>query len=227
MGADGQNQFASITTSFLAYLPSLLAGIGLVLLGLLVGWVAKKVIVQLVVLLRVDRMLLRSRWKEDLKKADVRYSLYNFVGNFAFAMFFLIFLDNAFIAWKLTLLSDLLGKGILYLPTVIIAAVIWGLGWFASSWIHRSVLHTLLGEDVPRAALVARFIKAVFVLFFSAMAMVELDVAKEIVIIRLRGDNRVAGSHRCHGRRARGQRLLPRGRGLGPGRAAKGRERGK
>jgi hypothetical protein len=183
MGTEGQNQFTSITSSFLAYLPNLLAGLGLLLLGLVFGWLLKKFVVQLTVILRLDRMLARSRWKDDLKKADVRHSLYNLAGNIVFALIFLIFLDNAFIAWKLTLLSDLLGKGILFLPKIIIAAVIWGLGWLVSAWVQRSIARILLGEEIPRAALIARFIKSVLLLFFTAMAMVELDLAREIVII--------------------------------------------
>jgi hypothetical protein len=183
MGAEGQNQFASITSSFVAFLPSLLGGLGLVLLGLILGWLMKKAIVQLAMVLRLDRVLSRSRWKDDLKKADVRFSLYNLAGNFVFAVVLLIFLDNAFIAWKLTMLSDLLSMGILYLPKLIIAAVIWGLGWLVSSGAQRSVTRTLLGEGIPRASLISRFIKSVLMLFFTSMAMVELNIAREIVII--------------------------------------------
>jgi len=128
-------------------------------------------------------MLSGSRWKDNLKKADIRYSLYYMVGNVAFALIFLIFLDHAFIAWKLTILSDLLGKGIVFLPKMIIAATIWGLGWLVSSWVQRSVLRVLLGEDIPRASLIARFVKSVLILFFTAMALVELNLAREIVIL--------------------------------------------
>ena len=38
-------------------------------------------------------------------------------------------------------------------------------------------------ENVPKASLIARFIKSVILLFFFAMALVEIDVAKEIVTI--------------------------------------------
>ncbi len=178
-----QDQFIGLADNILAYLPNLLAGIVLVLIGWIAGWLIKRVLVQLSVLLRIDRFMRRSRWEADFAKADVRYGIYNFIGNTGYALVFLIFLDNALIAWKLTMLSDLLSKGILFLPKIIIAAAIFGLGWLLSFWAEKSIFKSLLREDVPRPTLIARFIRIIVLLFFTAVALVELDVAHEIVII--------------------------------------------
>jgi hypothetical protein len=178
-----QDQFLSFADSLLAYLPNLLGGIVLLLLGWLAGWIVKRILFQISIMLRVDRYFRRSRFRSDFAKADVRYSLYNFIGNIGFAIIFLIFLDNALLAWKLNVLTDLLSKGILFLPKVIIASVTFGIGWFVASWIQTSMLKTLNREEVPRASLISRFIKGVLLIFFSAISLVELDVAREIVII--------------------------------------------
>jgi len=178
-----QDQFLGFTDSLLAYLPNLLGGIVLVLLGWLLGWIIKRMLVQILVLLRIDRYLKRSRFKTDFSKADVRYSLYNFFGNIGFAVIFLIFLDNALLAWKLNIITDLLSKGILFLPKIIIAAVIFGMGGLISWWAQISVLKSLTREDIPRASLISRFVRSILMIFFSAISLVELDVAREIVII--------------------------------------------
>jgi hypothetical protein len=177
------DQFIGLTDNIIAYLPNLLAGIILVLIGWIAGWLVKKVLVQVSILLRVDRFLRRSRWEADFSKADVRYGFYNLIGSIGYAIIFLLFLDNALIAWKLTMLSDLLSSGILYLPKIIIAVSIFGLGWLLSFWAQKSILKSLYKEEVPRASLISKFIKIILLLFFSAIALVELDVASEIVII--------------------------------------------
>jgi hypothetical protein len=164
-------------------LPSLLAGILLIIIGWIAGWLIKKVLVQLSILLRIDRFLRRSRWEADFAKADVRYGLYNLIGNIGYALVFLLFLDNALIAWKLNMLSDLLSKGILFLPKLIIAAAIFSLGWLLAFWVEKSMLKILYREEIPRASLISKFIKIILILFFSAIALVEIDVAREIVII--------------------------------------------
>jgi Mechanosensitive ion channel, conserved TM helix len=177
------DQFIGLADNIIAYLPSLLAGLVLVLIGLIAGWIIKRILVQLSVLVRIDRFLGRSRWKTDFAKADVRYGLYNLIGNIGFTLVFLLFLDNALIAWNLTILSDLLSKLILFLPKIIIAVSIFGLGWLISFWAEKSLLKSLHREEIPRASLIARFIKVILMLFFSAIALAELDVAREIVII--------------------------------------------
>jgi hypothetical protein len=153
------------------------------LIGLLAGWLIKRILIQISVMIRVDRFLRRSRWEADFAKADVRYGIYNLIGNIGFALVFLLFLDNAFIALKLNILADLLSKGILFLPKILIAASIFGLGWLLAFWAEKSMLKILYRENIPRASLISKFVKIILLLFFSAIALVELDVAHDIVVI--------------------------------------------
>ena len=178
-----QDPFSRFSDILLTYLPNLVCGIILILLGWLVGWIIKRILVQLSLMLHIDRFLKRSRFSTDFSKADIRFSLYNLIGNIGFAIIFLIFLDFALLTWKLNILSDLLGEGILFLPKVIIALIIFGIGWFLASLAQLSVLKTLHREEIPRASLISRFIKSILLIFFSSISLVELDVAREIVII--------------------------------------------
>ncbi len=175
--------FVSLVDKFIKYLPDLLAGIVLVLIGWFLGWFVKRVIIQLAVILRLERFLIRFRWGRDFSKGDVRFGFYSFLGNIAFFIIFIIFVNNALSAWKLTVLSDLMEKSILFLPRIIIALILFGLGWLISVWASQAIQKALRREDIPRATLISKFIKGVLLLFFSAMALVELDIAREIVII--------------------------------------------
>lgn len=178
-----QDQFLGLAGNIIGYLPSLLAGIVLVLVGWGAGWLIKRILVQISILLRIDRFIRRSRWEADFARADVRYGLYNLIGNIGYTLVFLLFLDNALVAWKLKILSDLLSQGILFLPKIIIAFLIFILGWLLAFWVERSIFKSLYREKVPRASLISKFVKIILLLFFSAIALVELDVAREIVII--------------------------------------------
>jgi hypothetical protein len=178
-----QDQFVGLADSLLAYLPNFIGGIVLIVIGVLAGWLIKRLLVQFSIILRIDRFSKRTRFEAEISKADVRYGLYNLIGNIGFVIVFLIFLDNALLTWKLKILSDLLSKGILFLPKVIIAVVIFGLGWLLASWVQISVLKSLHREEIPRAPLISKFIKSILLIFFSAISLVELDVAREIIII--------------------------------------------
>jgi Mechanosensitive ion channel, conserved TM helix len=177
------NLLINLADKFIGYLPDLLGGLILVILGWFLGWFAKRVVVQLSIILRLERFLISFRWGQGFSRGDVRYGFYNFLGNIVFFIIFLIFLNTAFSAWRLNVLSDLLGKGILFLPRIMISLIMFGVGWLISSWSAQAMYKSLHREEIPRATLIANFIKAVLLVFFSAIALVELNIAREIVII--------------------------------------------
>ena len=172
-----------VTEKLIAYLPNLVAGIVLIAIGWFLGWLVKRVVVQVLLVLRFDRLLRRFKWGAGFAKADVRYAFAEFVGNGAFLIIFLILLNASLEALQLTVISDVLRQGVLFIPKLFVAGVIFGLGWLLAGWIAGTIQRALTKEGVPRATLIARFTKVVIMLFFSAMALTELDIAREIVII--------------------------------------------
>lgn len=178
-----RQHFLNQIDEVIAYLPSLLAGLILLVIGVVLGWVAKRVVMQIAFLLRLDRFLIGFRWGKDFARADVRYGFYNFIGNVVFFIVVLAFLGSALSVWKLTALSNLLSDGILFFPRVAVALLIFGLGWLVAAGASRALHRGLLRERVPRARLLSRIAKSMLVIFFSAMALTELAVARQIVII--------------------------------------------
>ena len=183
MNKNVQDLIYGLWETIIDYLPNLLAGLLLILVGWVIGWFVKRIFIQLLVILRFDRLFTRLKWKNALSKADIRYALYNFLGNIVFFIVFLIFLNSAFDALKLVVLSRLIEHGVLFIPRLIVAFVIFGTGWFIASRTSAAVLHALLKEHVPNHSLISRVVKFIIIFFFSAMALVELDVASNIVII--------------------------------------------
>jgi hypothetical protein len=174
------NKFAE---KFIASLPGILAGIFLLVAGWAAGWFAKRITIRLCSVLHLEKIMTRFRWGEDFSKADVRYGFYAFFGNVAFIIVFLIFMIFAFETWDLTILSNFLERGISFLPKILIAIFLFGFGWLIASASSNAVLKALRRENIPRAVLAARFMKAEIILFFSATALAELDVARDIVVI--------------------------------------------
>jgi len=178
-----RDPFSGFAQSIIDYLPSLLAGLILVGVGLLLGWIVKRVVFQLCVILRLERLLRAFRWGEQFSKADVRHALFNTIGNVAYFLVLLVFLNAALATMQLTVLSNLIERSVIIIPRLVIAMTIVGIGWVIARSVSLTVKKALTKEDIPRATLIARFTKSVLLLFFSAMALVELNIAREIVII--------------------------------------------
>jgi Mechanosensitive ion channel, conserved TM helix len=178
-----ENLFYEFGQKIIGYLPNAVAGLLLLGVGWFIGWFLKRVIIRLLIVLRLDRLLRKFEWGEDLSKGDVRYAFYNVVGNAVFLIIFLIFLSGAFAVMNLSVLSELLQSGIYFLPKLVIALVIFIIGWLVATSGGKAIRKALVREEIPRATLIARFSKMILLLFFSAMALAELDIAREIVVI--------------------------------------------
>ncbi len=118
-----------------------------------------------------------------MSKADVRYAIYHMIGNVFFVIVFLIFLDAALSAMKLIVLSKLIENSVLIIPKIILALTIFGLGWLIASRSSTAIAHALIKENIPHSSLIARFAKFLFITFFFAVALIELEIATTIVVI--------------------------------------------
>ncbi len=178
-----QQMFQNIGNTISEYLPGFFGGLFLVILGLALGWLVKRIIIQLAVILRLERFFIRFRWAKDFSKGDVRYGFYSFIGGLVSWFIFLFFLNEAFRLWKLTALSDLLKNALLFIPKLSIALLVLGLGWFIAAAVFAVTQKAFRRERIPRASLIAGFIRMVVLIFFTAMALAELNIAREIVVI--------------------------------------------
>lgn len=170
-----------IIAGMAGYLPTLLAGLLVLLLGLAVAWVGSKLLVRLLGLMRLDRVLGRLGWGRALEKGDVRHSLFELLGTMFGVLIFLIFLDSAVTIWKLTVLSRLLERLVLLVPQLLTASIILLAGWGIAAAVSRAVLRALHQEEFGRAQLVVRIIRAAILLMAAAIALVQLEIAVGIV----------------------------------------------
>jgi Mechanosensitive ion channel, conserved TM helix len=175
--------FLDYGNRFIGYLPKLFFGILLLGIGWFLAWAAKRVVIQLCVILKLEYFLTRFAWGKDFSKADLRFGFYNLLGNAAFIIVFLLFMDLALITWDLQFLSDLLADGILIFPRVASALVIFGIGWLIAVPASRALRRVLWQGNIPFAPVISQYVRIVIVLFFTGMALAQLNIARDIVVI--------------------------------------------
>jgi hypothetical protein len=170
-----------ITQNIVGYLPTLLAGLIVLVLGALVAWAVAKLTVRVLIFLRLDRVIVRFGWGRALEKGDVRHSLFGLLGMILGLVIFLVFLENAILLWKLSVLYDLLNRLIVLIPQLIAVALILLIGWAAAGAASRALQRALVQEEFGRARFVARLVRAALLVVVCAIALVELGIAETIV----------------------------------------------
>lgn len=164
-----------------SYLPTLLAGLIVLVLGGIVAWIVARLVVRILIFLRLDRVIVRFGWSRALEKGDVRHSLFGLVGTILGFLVFLVFLENAIVLWKLTVLSQLLENLIRLIPQLIIAAIILLVGWAVAGAASRAVHRALVQEEFAQARLAAKIVRAAILVITCAIVLVEMDIAATIV----------------------------------------------
>ena len=175
------NSVRDVVSNVVAYLPTLLAGVIVLVLGAIVAWILAKLLVRILIFLRLDRVITRLGWGRALEKGDVRHSLFGLIGGVFGVLLFLVFLDNAVVIWKLTVLSELLEKLVNLIPQLITAGIILLIGWGMAGAVSRGVQRGLVQEEFERARLAAQIVRAAVLVIACAIALVELNVAVVIV----------------------------------------------
>jgi hypothetical protein len=172
-----------LMSRLIGYFPKLLAGLAILAVGWLLAWLTKRLVIHIAAILKLEQFLGRTRWKAAFEKADVRYGFYNFLGNLSFVSIFLIFFNLTLIAWDLKFLSDIFGNAILLIPRFVEAFVIFGIGWLIARWAGHTLYKVMISENFQYASEIAFYAKVMLIVFFSAIALTELNIAKEIVLI--------------------------------------------
>jgi uncharacterized membrane protein (DUF485 family) len=168
--------------TIVAFLPDLLSGLLVLLAGLVVAWLAARVVVRVLTWLRLHRVVERFRWGRALGKGDVRHALYSLVGGLVAAFTFLVFLNRALALWQLTVLSRLLERLVLLVPDLLLAGLILLVGAGLAAVAARSVRRGLFEEGLLRATLVARIVRAAILVLTFAVALIQLNIAPQLIL---------------------------------------------
>ncbi len=164
------------------YLPALTGGLVVLGLGIVTGWILKRIVVRVLIWLRLDRLGGRYGWRAAFGKGDVRAALYELVGSVAMALAVLVFLENALQIWGLTVLAQQVDQIISYVPNLVLAALIIGLGLVLVNTLAERVEDALEEEDAPHPRLLARILKAALMAIIIALGLWQLNFAREIVL---------------------------------------------
>ena len=176
------DQIPDLHQQFTEYLPTLAGGLVVLALGIAIGWIAKRATIRILIWLRLDRLGGRFGWQAAFGKGDVRAALYEILGTVAMALVVLLFLGEALQIWGLQGLSTMLDQFILYVPNLALVGLIVGIGFWLANTVARRVEEALDDEGVNKAQLLAKILKSALIAVVVALALWQLNLAREIVL---------------------------------------------
>lgn len=166
-----------------AVLPAILAMLTLVAVGLVLGWLAARLLVRLAQAVAFDRRAEGWGLAPSLRRAGIRRPPSEALGLTVFWGIFLVFATMGVDALAIPGTWRMTGFIFTWLPSILGAALILVIGWLTANFLGQGVLIAAVNAGVPEARYLARAARWGVLLFTFAMAMTHLGIAKEMVLV--------------------------------------------
>lgn len=166
-----------------AILPGLLAMVTLVLVGLALGWLARRVVTRVARALGFDRQTERWGLGASMRRAGIVRSPADTLGILCSWAIFVLFASLG-----IDMLADpgsRTGTAFLisFLPPLFAAVLIVLVGWLVANFVGQGILIAAVNAGLPEARLLARAAHWGVLLFAIATALTHLGIGKEMVLV--------------------------------------------
>jgi hypothetical protein len=166
-----------------SFIPNILAGIVILLIGIILGSIVKRVIVELFNVLRIEAYLK----KYGIPEAKKEFTWTNIISEVARWFVIILFLVPTADVWGLPQVTTLLNTFLLYLPNVFVAAIIALVGLVLARLAHDVVLASTREVSPDGSQAIASIVRWAITVFVMLAVLNQLGVAQDLVRILFTG----------------------------------------
>ena len=167
----------------LVVLPNVLAMSIIFAAGLAVAWTASQTMERLLRVVGLDRLSDRLGVTSALWRGGVKTDPSRLVGQAAYWIVMIFATVAALGALNLQPINDVAKSFLAYVPHLVTAALILIAGWLLSNFVSQAVLIAAVNAGLPPARLVATCSRWGIQLLAVAMALEQLGIAQNIVVV--------------------------------------------
>ena len=166
-----------------AGLSNLMGVVILILLGLLVGWLAKELVYRALRALRFDRLCDRTGVSLEIERLGIARSCSYLAGQIVQGLIIVTFLLAGLNATRSQWTMNLVERFFLYLPHLLAALLILVVGTLISRFLGRSVLIAAVNAHLPSARLLANLTRFFVIALTAVAALDELGIGRTTIIV--------------------------------------------
>ncbi|MBI2034302.1 MAG: hypothetical protein HYT11_01055 [Candidatus Levybacteria bacterium] len=166
-----------------SFIPNFIAGIIILLIGVILASIVKKIVTQLSNALKIESYLKQYGVPEARKE----FTWTNILSEIARWFVIVIFLIPTAEVWGLPQVTTILNTFLVYLPNVFVAAIIVLIGFVAAGLVHDVVLVSASKLSAQSSQAIASLAKWAIVVFMLLAALTQLGIAKDLIQILFTG----------------------------------------
>ncbi|RJQ37855.1 hypothetical protein C4559_02945 [Candidatus Microgenomates bacterium] len=182
----GQSLLVSLTnglTAVVNFVPKFVAGVIIIFLGIIIASLLKQIVIELFKTLKIEQVLRKYGVPEGKQEFVWTNILAEIVRWFVFVLFLIPTAD----VWGLPQVAVILNTFLLYLPNVLVAAIIGLIGLAFARLAHDVVLASVQNLTTETAQTLASITRWAIVVFVLLAILNQLGVATDIIRILVTG----------------------------------------
>lgn len=181
------SSWGEVWISFLGVLPSIFGAIVVFVVGLILAFWAKRLVVELLGALQVGRLTKSAGIDQYLSKADIKLSFVELLGRVVEWLIILVFFLAVVDILGLSVVSQVLINVLGYIPNVIAAALIFAAGYIVAGVVDGLVRGALASVDHDIAKPIGRLARWVILLVAFFAAVDQLRIAQGLIATFFQG----------------------------------------
>ena len=177
-----------IVSSLISFIPVLIASLVMLVIGLIIAPLAGRAVCRLAELLKTDKLMDMSGAKDALANAGVQFTLSRTLGEICKYIVLIVTITICADILGLNQLSELVSQVISFIPKVIIALFIVGIGLTAAEWLQGLVVNIAeASRSKDYGKLLGNVTRVGIVVFAVMAALLEVGIAQELIMILFSG----------------------------------------
>ena len=172
---------------FLNYLPTLLLGLIILIVGWLFAVGVGKLVGQILKKAKFDSIFEKDEWKGAMEKAKIKISASNFIGVATKWILFIVFLWAALGTWGLTHFARFMERIIDYIPNVIVASLIFVVAVILADFLSKIIVATTERANFSHTHLAGEIVRWAIWIFAIFAILIELGIATDLLITLFTG----------------------------------------
>jgi len=170
-----------VWNAFLQILPKILGAIIIFIVGLVLAHWAKKLVIEVLKMVKVGKLTEKMGVDKYLKKADIKYTFIELMGTLVEWLVILVFFLAVVDILGLTIVSQVLLVVLGYVPNVIAAILIFAAGYIVAGIVDGLVRGALASIDHDIAKPLGRLARWLIILIAFFAALDQLQIARGLI----------------------------------------------
>ncbi|NWF75525.1 MAG: hypothetical protein HXY53_02955 [Nitrospirae bacterium] len=165
------------------FLPDILTSLFIFSIGIVLGLIFKKIFLRFFNTVKMDSFSERYGFVEMLKKGGIKEPVSVIISKLIGWLTIVIFSIVALRTLNVPAIERILESFFLYVPNIFVAAIILFVGYLLGNFIGRAALIASVNAGLRVSGLVGRVVKLIIFLLALTMALEQLGIGRETIII--------------------------------------------